>query len=186
MVSGSTSRVFHLLTSMWLGISWSTEHTWPMAGTMQSQGMTNSEPSTGSGRRRPEASGSPSCMRRHSRPLTTPSSAMIFVGATRVTISTPSSLASTISTWSAGISASVRRYSSLTSSNPMRRDERTQSMATLPPPMTSIVLPLSGTLPKAISRRNSTPGMKPWYPASSPSQPMRADWCAPTATNTAS
>ena len=86
---------------------------------------------------------------------------MMRVGATRVTNSTPSSLASTISTWSAGISASVRRYSSFTSSKPMRRAERTQSMATLPPPMTSMVLPVSGVLPKAISRRNSTPGMKP-------------------------
>jgi hypothetical protein len=46
---------------------------WPMAGTTASTSMVNSDPATGSGRRRPDSSGSPSCMRMHSMAVTRPS-----------------------------------------------------------------------------------------------------------------
>ena len=43
---------------------------WPMAAMTWSHSTTNSEPSTGTGRRRPESSGSPSSMRSTSMPVT--------------------------------------------------------------------------------------------------------------------
>ena len=45
---------------------------WPMASRTRSQGMMNSVPAAGSGRRRPDASGSPSCIRMNSMPVVVP------------------------------------------------------------------------------------------------------------------
>ncbi len=82
---------------------------WPMAAMIQSASTTNSEPRTGLGLRRPLASGSPSSMRRHSRPAARPSLTTTRVGATRKSILTPSWSASSISISLAGISLRVRR-----------------------------------------------------------------------------
>ena len=45
---------------------------WPMASSTRSQGIVNSVPGAGSGRRRPDASGSPSAIRMNSTPVTLP------------------------------------------------------------------------------------------------------------------
>ena len=45
---------------------------WPIARRTRSQGMVNSVPGEGSGRRRPEASGAPGFIRMNSTPLTLP------------------------------------------------------------------------------------------------------------------
>ncbi len=63
-VNGSTSMVRHLLMVMPLSLGRNARSAdWPMAGTMESHSMMNSEPFTGTGRRLPDASGSPSSMR---------------------------------------------------------------------------------------------------------------------------
>ena len=80
-----------------------------MAGTMASHSITKLLPSIGTGLRRPDSSGSPSSILRHSSPDTLPFSAKILIGWTKKLNLIPSSLASSISTGSAGISASVRR-----------------------------------------------------------------------------
>jgi len=75
MVRGSTSMVPHLPTFK-PGVVWGMSGLglWPMAQTTRSTSVVNSEPGTGTGRRRPEASGSPSSMRRHSMARTRPRS----------------------------------------------------------------------------------------------------------------
>ena len=55
--------------------------TWPIAGITVSQSIVKFEPSTGTGRRRPDASGSPSAIRWNSTPPTRPFFSMIFTGA---------------------------------------------------------------------------------------------------------
>ena len=83
---------------------------WPMAAMTWSHSTTNSEPSIGTGRRRPEASGSPSSMRCISMPVTLLSaSAMHRTGAHRSSSLTPSSSASSTSVTCAGISLRERR-----------------------------------------------------------------------------
>ncbi len=83
---------------------------WPMAVITWSHSTTNSEPSTGTGRRRPEASGSPSSMRSISMPVTLLSaSARTLTGAHSSSSLTPSSSASSTSVTWAGISLRERR-----------------------------------------------------------------------------
>ena len=83
---------------------------WPMALMIWSHSTTNSESSMGTGRRRPEASGSPSSMRIISMPCTLPASSVSTrTGATCRTRRTPSSSASSTSVWWAGISLRERR-----------------------------------------------------------------------------
>ena len=66
---------------------------WPMASRTRSQSMMNSVPATGSGRRRPEASGAPSAMRWNSTPVTLPfSSVTTRVGAAWKMARAPSSM----------------------------------------------------------------------------------------------
>ena len=81
----------------------------PMAGMMVSASTTYSEPSTGTGRRRPLASGSPNRMRTALIPLTFPPETTTSTGAARNSIFTPSSRAACTSSAKAGISALDRR-----------------------------------------------------------------------------
>ena len=78
---------------------------WPIAGTMLSQAMVNSDPFTGMGRRRPLASGSPSSIRDALDTRDLPVFAERYGPArTRNSILIPSSRASSISSGAAGIS----------------------------------------------------------------------------------
>ncbi len=72
--------------------------------------MTNSVPGAGSGRRRPDASGAPSCIRMNSTPETFPvvSSTRTRVGPAWKIVVTPSSIASWTSL-AAGMSFMSRR-----------------------------------------------------------------------------
>ena len=82
---------------------------WPMAGMMASTGISNSDPGTGSGRRRPLLSGSPRRILLHTSAAALLPSALTLTGAARKWNSTPSSSASSISQGLAGISALERR-----------------------------------------------------------------------------
>ncbi len=81
-----------------------------MARRTRSQSIVNSVPGAGSGRRRPEASGSPSLFRMNSTPVTLPlvSSMMTRVGPAWKMAWTPSSIASWTSP-EAGMSFMSRR-----------------------------------------------------------------------------
>ena len=82
----------------------------PMATTTRSQSTTNSDPSTGTGRRRPEASGSPSSIRTQRSPVTQPSSSpTTSTGAVRKVNRMPSCSAWWTSSARAGSSARDRR-----------------------------------------------------------------------------
>ena len=82
---------------------------WPIASRTRSQGTMNSVPGAGSGRRRPEASGSPGRLRMNSTPVTLPlSSVMTRVGPAWKIVWTPSSIASWTS-FAAGMSFMSRR-----------------------------------------------------------------------------
>jgi len=134
---------------------------WPMAPMIVSHWTVKSLPSTGTGRRLPDRSGSPSSIWMQWRCLT-PSSTVMAVGAVRNTISTPSSMASSISCGSAGISARVRRYRSWTFFAPLRTAVRTQSMAVLPPPMTTTVSPRGASTPFVTLSRYLIPSRTFW------------------------
>ena len=111
-VSGSASMLFHLVILIGPRVVFSSptrSGSWPIAEIAQSQAKRNSEPLTWTGRRRPLASGSPSSIRKHSRPMSRPLSMTARLGATKNWISTPSSRASWTSASSAGISLAVRR-----------------------------------------------------------------------------
>ena len=83
---------------------------WPIARMTVSTARVSVLPSTGLGARRPEASGSPSCITWRTISLTRPSGpALISSGLVRFLKMTPSSSASSISRRSAGISSLVRR-----------------------------------------------------------------------------
>ena len=82
---------------------------WPMAAMTVSAFSVSNWPSSGTGLRRPEASGSPSSMSWSFRAAALPSLPSICAGAARNLNFTPSALASATSSSSAGISASVRR-----------------------------------------------------------------------------
>ena len=139
----------------------------------------------GTGRRRPEASGSPSSMRSISMPMTLPSSSVrIFTGAVSSSRRTPSSSASSTSVWWAGISLRERRYRQVTSSAPMRTAVRQASMAVKPPPITVTFWPTC-TLPvSSSSPRKSTAVTTP--SASSFSTPISFELKAPRPRKTAS
>ena len=80
-----------------------------MASRTRSHGTVNSVPGAGSGRRRPDASGSPSCIRMNSTPVTLPAlSVMTRVGPAWKMAVTPSSMASWTSL-DAGMSFMSRR-----------------------------------------------------------------------------
>ncbi len=81
----------------------------PMVEITRSQSRTYSLPGMGSGLRRPDASGAPSCIRWRRTPVTLPSRVTTSVGATSNSKTAPSASASLLSTWCAGISARVRR-----------------------------------------------------------------------------
>ena len=83
---------------------------WPIASSTRSHGIVNSVPAAGSGRRRPEASGAPGCIRMNSMPVTLPvfSSVMTRVGPAWKMAVTPSSMASWTS-FAAGMSFMSRR-----------------------------------------------------------------------------
>ena len=114
MASGSTSTVPHrVVFSSVLRVEPSRKSfsgCWPMAGKTQSASMSNSEPVTGTGRRRPLASGSPSSIRmqvtRCTRPCPSLWTATGLVSSSR---RTPSFSMSSISAGWAGISLRLRR-----------------------------------------------------------------------------
>ncbi len=161
-VTGSTSILFHLLTETPLpSVRKDKSASWPMAGITASHGTMNSEPLISMGRRRPLASGSPSSIRVHSIPVTLPFSPMTRFGATRNSIRTPSSNASSISSGDAGISARDLRYRMKTSFDPVLIAVRTASIATLPPPITATLSPRYTFSPKFIRWRKSTPWITP-------------------------
>ena len=72
-------------------------------------GITNSEPSIGTGERRPDASGSPRRLRMNLTPATLPFSPMISIGLARNSIRTPSRSVSPSSSSSTTSSDRVRR-----------------------------------------------------------------------------
>ena len=103
--------------------------------------MANVLPSAGIGRRRPDRSGSPNSMICSMACFTFPSSsAMYSIGLCNVRKFIPSSFAWRTSSSRAGISASERRYTIVTSA-PSRRAVRHESIAVLPPPTTRTRLP---------------------------------------------
>jgi len=71
--------------------------TCPIAGMTVSHSMTKFEPSIGTGRRRPDASGSPSAIRWNSTPPTRPFFSTIFTGAAKNSSLMPSCSASSTS-----------------------------------------------------------------------------------------
>jgi len=79
------------------------------AGMTVCAGTTNSEPSIGTGDRRPDASGSPSRLRMNLTPATLPSSPMISIGLARNSMRTPSRSVSPSSSSSTTSSERVRR-----------------------------------------------------------------------------
>ena len=82
---------------------------WPIARRTRSHSIVNSVPGAGSGRRRPEASGAPSCIRMNSTPVTVPASfATTRTGPAWKMAVTPSSIASWTSS-DAGMSFMSRR-----------------------------------------------------------------------------
>ncbi len=83
---------------------------WPMASSTRSQGIVNSVPAAGSGRRRPDASGAPGFIRMNSIPVSLPvfSSVITRVGPAWKMAVTPSSMASWTS-FAAGMSFMSRR-----------------------------------------------------------------------------
>ena len=135
-----------------------------MARRTRSHGIVNSVPGAGSGRRRPDASGAPGCIRMNSTPVTLPvvSSVMTRIGPAWKIAVTPSSMASWTSS-AAGMSFMSRRYTSVTSPAPWRTDVREQSIDVNPPPMTTTRLPAwSGYgRPSVAVRRYSRPSMTP-------------------------
>ena len=113
----------------------------PSAIMTQSTSISYSLPSTGMGRRRPEASGSPSSIfwqfMAHTLNLSSP---FMERGVVSRQNSMPSSFACSTSSRLAGSSLSLRRYTILTSA-PSLLAQRAASMATLPPPTTATCLP---------------------------------------------
>ena len=108
-VAGSASKQLHLLVLTFSFSRPARSGSCEIAEITTSQGSTKFEPSTGTGRRRPLLSGSPSSIFWTSRPVTFPFAPTTRTGATRVWIFTPSTSASSISQALAGISAWVRR-----------------------------------------------------------------------------
>ena len=139
---------------------------WPMAVMTASQAIANSEPSTITGRRRPPASGCPSSVRMHSRPQTLPPSAIMRTGAVRKENSMASSRASLISSGYAGISFSLRRYTTRTVCAPRRTATLAASTATLPPPTITTCLPGRLSPPRFTCLKNSTASITPRVSAS--------------------
>ena len=110
----------------------------PRAMIMVSTSSSNSLPSLTMGRRRPEASGSPSSISTQVMPFTQPfSSPRTSTGLVSVLKMMPSSSACSTSSLRAGSSAMPRRYTMYTCSAPRRLAQRAASMATLPPPTTA-------------------------------------------------
>ena len=113
--------------------------------------------------------------------MTLPPSVRISFGPHPFQTITPSSRASATSSAAAGISSGLSRQYMLTDSEPERSAVLATSMATFPPPMTT-VLPESSARRSArlIRYRNSTPVSTP--SASSPGTPAFLPPWAPIAT----
>ena len=103
---------------------------WLTAGMTVSALTVNSVPGTGTGARRPVASGSPRRLRIMRTPTTLPSSSpSTSMGLVRNSMCTPSRSVSPSSSWSTTSSERVRRYEMVTFLAPWRRLVRAQSMA---------------------------------------------------------
>ncbi len=113
-----------------------------MATTTVSAGKVCSEPSMGMGLLRPDESGAPSLILRHSIAFTHPrSSPMNLTGWASISNRTPSSSAFRTSSSRAGISSLDLLYKMTTSSAPSLRAHRAASIAEFPPPTTTTLLP---------------------------------------------
>ena len=113
----------------------------PMATITSSASRVSICPSTGTGLRLPDASGSPNSITCSLTCCTLPlSSPRYSMGLCRVRKRTPSSFACSTSSRRAGISSSLRRYT-IVASAPKRLAVRTESMAVFPPPTTTTCLP---------------------------------------------
>ena len=113
------------------------------------------------------------------------SSTSIPAGATKVSSSTPSATAASISAGRAVISATRRRYTMLTFFAPRRMAVRTASMDTFPPPITATSCPVrSGQSPRLTFLRKPTAEVMP--SASSLGSPSFLSVEAPTVISTAS
>jgi len=147
----------------------------------------------GTGRARPESSGSPSSILMHLRPVTQPSSSpSTSTGLVSQWNSTPSWIACSCSSTRAVISWSLRRYTIRPCSAPTRRAVRTVSMAVLPAPITATRLPTmtgvsafgkSFACIRFTRVRNSLAEYTPLR--FSPGIPMKLGRPAPVPTNTA-
>ena len=118
-------------------------------------------------------------------PVSVPSSITKRFGAWLMTISTPSSSASSSSHGEALKKLRGRRAITLMSLPPRRRDERQQSIAVLPTPMISTRSPILSMCPKATDSSQSMPmwiRSLSWRPGTSRSLPRGA----PVPTKTAS
>ena len=116
----------------------------PTAETTVSQGISTISP-VGTGFRRPFSSGSPSfILSQTSLP------SFCSTGATSSRNSTPSAMAISSSSASAGIYFLVRRYTRVEDFAPARRAARAASMAVLPPPTTA-TWPRETSLPAFMS-----------------------------------
>ena len=181
-VLGSTATVPFLVSSTPRSVKQSARTRCPMAAIMEVQFSVNSEPSTGTGLRRPEASGSPSCILMHLRARPSPVRSAAR-GAVRYWISTPSARASSISKSLAGISALVLRYRMM-ALEPSRIAVRAASMAVFPPPTMNVLVPRSTAFPSATLPKTSIPAYIPWF--FSPSIRMEEEPWAPAAMRRAS
>ena len=154
-VFGSTATVPFLVSSIPRSAKQSARTRCPMAAIMEVQLSVNSEPSIGTGLRRPEASGSPSCIFMHLRARPSPLFSAAS-GAVRYWISTPSARASSISKSLAGISALVLRYRMM-ALEPSRTAVRAASIAVFPPPTIKVLVPRSTFWPSATFPKTSIP-----------------------------
>ena len=139
---------------------------WPMAAITVEHSMAKSEPATATGRRRPEASGSPSVMRWQvsSRPRPFLSEASPARRADRC--ATPSASADSTSSISAGhLLPAAAVEDAHASARLAATAERAQSMAVLPPPTTTTSRPSEGGLPLAARSRNSMPASACSWPS---------------------
>ncbi len=122
---------------------------WPMATMIESAAISNSLPSIGIGLRRPSAPGSVRRFRTQTSDFTRPPSVRrIRFGETSSMMLFPSMSSSSTSSYAAGISARVRRYTTVTGEDAIRAAVRAASIAVLPPPITSTFEPRSIASPR--------------------------------------
>ena len=115
--------------------------------------------SVSTGLRRPDVSYSPRRVLTTSSAFTLPlASPMMRCGADRNTMRAPSFSAASVSSSIAGMSLRSRRYTTITSA-PLRNAVRAESMAALPPPMTTTLRPRFTESPLATDSSKGSAGI---------------------------